>query len=414
MPVPRTITSVLAGLLFTGAALGQEARDAYRLQLFSAPESRVVAVGEEFRFVVQGVAVPKDDEAGEMLVHALRRIAFSSEVNGDFYVVEAAPPIIRRRADTGILEFSRRFTLRATHPGRLSIPAVVVALEDGAEARTRPQSVLAYRETTGLANARQNVLSVVAESRMGRRELHRIGSGFLIADDALVTAYHVIFGANRIRIRLPDGRRITTNKVWAIDPVRDVAILRVDPEATRQSGLAPLVLPPDLSRGFQAIGEGAAFTAGWPDGIQQPTAGERYRSLRFETGDLLGVSSNAVRPGDSGGPLLNEQGEVIGVVSSGRSTNRERDVLREDLCLAADPRRAHCSRRTGFSPRCIARSRAGCTQRRGATRGLHVDDAGAGWAECRRSSCADRRCSPACTKRCGASVPRRLRVPGDG
>ena len=177
MPVPRTITSVLAGLLFTGAALGQEARDAYRLQLFSAPESRVVAVGEEFRFVVQGVAVPKDDEAGEMLVHALRRIAFSSEVNGDFYVVEAAPPIIRRRADTGILEFSRRFTLRATHPGRLSIPAVVVALEDGAEARTRPQSVLADRATTGPANARQPPPAVVADSRVATPRPNRRGSG---------------------------------------------------------------------------------------------------------------------------------------------------------------------------------------------------------------------------------------------
>jgi len=340
MPVSRIITSVLVGLLFAGVAFGQQELDVYRLQLFSSPESRVVAVGEEFRFVVQGVAVAEDDEAGQRLVHALQRIAFSAEVNADFHVVEAAPPIIRRRAETDVLEFSRRFTLRARHPGRLTIPAVVVSLGDGAEARTRPLSVLAYKETTGLINARENVVSVVAEGRIGRQELRRIGSGFLVGIEALVTAYHVILGADRIRIQLPDGRRITTDKVWAIDPVRDVAILYVDPESVQRAGLSPLSLSPDLSVGFQAIGEGVAFTAGWPNGIQQPTAGERYRSLRFETGDLLGVSSNAVRPGDSGGPLLNVQGEVIGVVSSGRSTNRERDVLREDLCLASDMRRA--------------------------------------------------------------------------
>ena len=337
---PRTITSVFVGLLFAGAAFGQEVPNAYRIQLFSAPESRVVAVGEEFRFDVQGVAVPENDEAAERLVHALQRIAFSSEVNADFHVEEATPPIIRRRADTNVIEFSRRFKLTATHEGRLTIPSIGVLLESGAETSTNSQTVLAYRENEGLAHARRNVISVVADGRIGRRELRRIGSGFLIADDALVTAYHVVMGSNRVRVRLPNGRRITTDKVWAIDPIRDVAILRVDPESILQAGLTPLALSQDFSGGSQDSEEAVAFTAGWPDGIQQLTEGEQFRSLQFETGDMLRVSSNAVRPGDSGGPLLNELGEVVGVVSSGRSPSGEREELVEDLCLAADLRRA--------------------------------------------------------------------------
>ncbi len=337
---PRLVLSVLVGFLFVGAAGSQDVEDVYRLQLFSMPESHVVSVGEEWRFEVQGVAAPRDEEALNELVIALRRMAFPGEINANFQVVEASTPTVRRTADSNIIEFYRHFTLKATRTGRLIIPAVVVPL-DGSEARTRPREIRAYRENEDLARAHQNVVPVVAEGRVGRRELRRIGSGFLIADDALVTAYHVVIGSDRVRIRLPNGRSVTTNKAWAIDPVRDVAVLRIDPETMTDAGLSPLQLSPDFSTGFRTLEEdGVAFTAGWPNGIQQITSGVLYRGLQFEAGDFLSVSSNPVRPGDSGGPLLNERGEVLGVVSSGRSNTRERDLLPENVSLATDPRRA--------------------------------------------------------------------------
>ncbi len=331
-------------LAFASAAFGQDARDVYRLQVFSEPSSRVVAVGDELQFQVQGVAVPENGEAAERLVRALRRIAFPSEVTENFQVIDAAPTTIRRRGGTAIIEFSRLFTLSPTRAGRLAIPAAAIQLDDGLTFDAPPQHVLAYRENEGLANARRNVVALVAEGNVDGRDLRRIGSGFLIADDALVTAYHVVIGSDRVRVHLSNGQTLTTSKVWAIDPVRDVAILRIDPNFAIRAGLKPLALSPDLYQTYSATQDGVVFTAGWPDGIQQYTAGERYRSLRFETRDVLGVSSNGVRPGDSGGPLLNERGEVVGVVSSGRSTGREADALQEDLCLAADPRRAIAER----------------------------------------------------------------------
>ena len=51
------------------------------------------------------------------------------------------------------------------------------------------------------------------------------------------------------------------------------------------------------------------------------------------------VSSNRVRPGDSGGPLLDRRGRVIGVVTSGRTALSGTDFLVEDICLATDPRK---------------------------------------------------------------------------
>jgi Flp pilus assembly protein TadD len=83
-----------------------------------------------------------------------------------------------------------------------------------------------------------------------------------------------------------------------------------------------------------------AFTAGWPDGAQQTSVGVRYTDLHPLPQETVWVSSNRVRPGDSGGPLLDREGRVIGVVTSGRTALSGTDVLVEDVALATDPRKA--------------------------------------------------------------------------
>ena len=352
---------LLLALVSVTLLAGPEARaqeDPYRLTLFSTPDRTVAAVGETITVTVEGLAAPETDEALEALVYAFTRLAFPAGTVRDFAVVRAEDPTARRRAGTRIIELSRRFEVQPRHAGVLTIPSLPVAL-DGARFATRPQDIRVYDDDPALADARRAVVPLVAESRRHGSSrgtnLRRIGSGFFIAEDALVTAYHVVLGADRVRLQLPDGRRVTTGRVWAIDPVRDVAVLHVDPEPVRRAGILPLTLAErfdaDLLRDDE--GDRVTFTAGWPGGVQQHTMGWQHPSLRFGPADVLRVTANAVRPGDSGGPLLDAEGHVLGVVASGRSTQDARDVLREDLCLATDPRRALANRLAEPAPRSL-------------------------------------------------------------
>ena len=323
----------------SGARAQGAADDPYRLLLFAAPDRRVAAVGEAVTFEVEGLAVPETDEAAEALVAAFGRLALPPEVEAAFEVAETGDLVARRRAGTRVFELSRRFVLRPRRAGALVVPPVPVEVP-GAGFATAAQPLRAY--AAGAAGtARRSVVPLVAEGRVRGQVVQRIGSGFFVAEDALVTAYHVVLGAERVRLRLPDGRRVTTGRAWAVDPVRDVAVLHVDPRPVRAAGIRPLVLTdaydPDLAGVAE---EGVAFTAGWPGGAQQPTAGARYPGVRFGPADFLRVSANAVRPGDSGGPLLDADGRVLGVVASGRTIDPDTQDLREDLCLATDPRHA--------------------------------------------------------------------------
>ncbi|MDX1419983.1 MAG: serine protease [Rubricoccaceae bacterium] len=353
MRVCRTVL-LLVILAPLGGAVAAQDGDAYRLLLFAAPDHRVASVGEAVTFEVEGLAVPQSDAAAEALVGAFSDLALPPEAEQAFDVAAAGDLVARRRAGTQVYELSRRFTLVPRRVGALTIPAVTIALADTAFA-TAPQVVHAYRPYEAQA-AQRSVVPLVVEGRVGTQRVQRVGSGFFMAEDALVTAYHVVLGAERVRLQLPGGRHVTTTRAWAVDPERDVAVLWVDPRAVEAAGVRPLELAlaydADLAG---AAEEGVAFTAGWPQGVQRPTAGARYPGVRLGPADYLRVSANAVRPGDSGGPLLDVRGRVLGVVASGRSTDGTRDVLREDLCLATDPRHALAARLAQPRPRSLRR-----------------------------------------------------------
>lgn len=138
------------------------------------------------------------------------------------------------------------------------------------------------------------------------------GSGVTLEDATVVTNAHVVAGAERVEVRLPDGsvRRAT---VVVLDPVRDLAVLRVEDHPQR-----PLVLA-DPRIGAEAI------VIGHPGGQDDARVAPVRIARRLDAlgRDVYGVGpaerrllllAAELRPGDSGGPVVDADGAVVGIV----------------------------------------------------------------------------------------------------
>jgi S1-C subfamily serine protease len=138
------------------------------------------------------------------------------------------------------------------------------------------------------------------------------GSGFILsADGKLLTNAHVVEGADKVEVTLKDGRTFT-GKVIGADPVTDVAVIKIE---AKDLPVAPLGATSELSPGQWAIAIGNPLgldntvTAGIISALDRSSSqvGISDKRVKFIQTDA------AINPGNSGGPLLNANGEVIGV-----------------------------------------------------------------------------------------------------
>lgn len=139
-----------------------------------------------------------------------------------------------------------------------------------------------------------------------------IGSGFVLTADGLVmTNHHVVDGAERLEVKLHDGRMFVA-RVLGSDPYTDIALIQLE----RASGLKPATLG---DSGGLSVGDWV-MAIGSPMGLEQTaTAGIVSAKGRGSLGlyansyiDFLQTDAS-IAPGSSGGPLFNMNGEVIGI-----------------------------------------------------------------------------------------------------
>ncbi len=138
-----------------------------------------------------------------------------------------------------------------------------------------------------------------------------LGSGFLISPDGrILTNNHVISGSSKIEVRFSDGSRYTA-KVLVADRADDLAMIQIDPK--KKVPFLKLGDSDALQVGQKVLAIGNPF--GFSGTLTTGVVSSLGREIRNENSTLEGLvqTDAAINEGNSGGPLLDSQGNVIGI-----------------------------------------------------------------------------------------------------
>ena len=187
--------------------------------------------------------------------------------------------------------------------------AVEKAITDAQDKARRapPDAAAAYQA------ALPSIVTIATDRRSGNTSARGTGAGVVISrDGSVLTALHVVEDASSIRVRFSDGTQ-SPAEVKDQDPDSDIAVLT--PERLPQ-----VVVPAVLGGGVQ-VGD-AVFALGHPlglsDSLSAGVVSALDRNIRVDADSTLeGLIQfdAAVNPGNSGGPLLDRNGQVVGIVT---------------------------------------------------------------------------------------------------
>jgi 2-alkenal reductase len=222
----------------------------------------------------------------------------------------------------------REFTVAQTHtPAQLqtnaNIPAALTTTQPQPVGTQDPLTIRADEVDQLLANiyARTNpgVVNIDILSGSGA-DVTDIGlaSGFVIDKEGhIITNNHVVADATELEVTFADGSVATAGVVGA-DPYSDLAVIKVDVDPARLTPL-PLGDSDQMKVGQRVVAIGNPF--GFAGTMTVGIISAKGRALAADTTNTGGIFNNpdiiqtdaAINPGNSGGPLLNSQGQVVGV-----------------------------------------------------------------------------------------------------
>ena len=144
----------------------------------------------------------------------------------------------------------------------------------------------------------------------GEMPTHGLGSGFIVSPDGIIiTNAHVVDGATNVTVKLTDKREFKA-KVMGVDKPSDIAVLRIDAKNLPTVKLDPA---DDVKVGEWVVAIGSPF--GFDNSVTSGIVSAKSRTLPGDSYVPFIQTDVAVNPGNSGGPLFNMKGEVIGINS---------------------------------------------------------------------------------------------------
>ncbi|MCU1398951.1 MAG: peptidase family protein [Acidimicrobiales bacterium] len=179
------------------------------------------------------------------------------------------------------------------------------------------------------AALRHSVVSVSSDVSDANFTGEGVGTGVVLtADGQILTNAHVVAGATTVRVRLDGERDPRPATVVAADTDNDLALLQIDAD-----GLSPATLadPSSVRVGDDVIAIGFALDLDGDASVTRGIVSALDRTLITDTGALDGLiqTDAAISSGNSGGPLVNAAGEVIGIdtaIARGDSNNTATNI----------------------------------------------------------------------------------------